>query len=132
MNGESNVHTGIAMLGSAYSYKDEEFSYKGTLVMVQDARRAAPSEDWGLFELYRRNWALGSASGAWCPGDGHIDPALSALQEAATDSVDGWHRIEVLVVDERIRVVLNGRAIQDYRDPDPALLAKGPIGLQLH
>lgn len=43
---------------------------------------------------------------------------------------DGWHSYEVTAQGSRIRVVLDGREVLDYTDPQP--LARGRIGLQLN
>ena len=57
--------------------------------MIQDARER-DSRDWGLFELMRRNWQLGSVSGAWCPGGGQVrageDSAPQSSHSAALRS----------------------------------------------
>lgn len=94
-----------------------------------NATRTWNDKDWGLFELYRRGWATGSVSGAWCPNGGQSDGTVAARRHH-----DGWHRLEILAVENRIQVVLNGIQIADYRDPEPALVPRegGPIALQLH
>ena len=88
------------------------------------SQAGVPSDDWGLFELYRRNWHLGSVSGAWCPEGGQASQ-LEILREAASASEDGWHRMEVLVTGNRIQTALNGRKVHDYTDPNPELLEAG-------
>lgn len=131
VSGDSCIHSGVGIWGSRYTYKDEEHSYQGHLVMVHKADSTGTwnDTDWGLFELYRRGWATGSVSGAWCPNGGQSDGTVAAQRHQ-----DGWHRLEILAVEDRIQVALNGVAIADYRDPDPSLVPRegGPIALQLH
>ncbi len=43
-----------------------------------------------------------------------------------------WDAIEVLAQGNRVRVAVNGAAVVDWRDPEPARIKAGPIGLQLH
>jgi hypothetical protein len=141
IKGQSNVHTGIAMLGERYQFKGEKHSYQGHLVMVQDGRRPEANGDgWGLFELMRRNWQTGSDSGNWCPSSskGALGRGGQASQEIALKAAarskhnEGWHRIEILVQNERIKIAINGIQLLDYVDPNPEVMQKGPIGLQLH
>ena len=132
IEGESDVHTGIAMLGERCTCKDEVHSYKGHLVMIQDPRVPTKNiNSWGLFELMRRNWSTGSVSGNWCPNGGHIQ-SLQTMKNAVLNSANGWHRMEILVRENRILVGLNGVEIINYIDPNPELMQHGPIGLQLH
>ena len=132
VDGESTVHTGIALLGKSTQYKEESDSYQGHLVMIHDARSSeTTANEWGLFELMRRNWLTGSVSGNWCPTK-RARASVEIAKVASAASEDGWHQIEVLVYENTIRVGLNGFQIVDYVDPDPDLLEKGSIGLQLH
>jgi len=43
-----------------------------------------------------------------------------------------WIQVEILAQANRIRVAYNGVQVLDWREPDPARLKEGPIGLQLH
>jgi hypothetical protein len=45
--------------------------------------------------------------------------------------VGDWNRIEILVLDNRIRMAANGELMIDYTDK-PELLRESPIGLQIH
>ena len=47
-------------------------------------------------------------------------------------SLHGWNQIELLCIGERVRIVSNGVLVTDWTDPDPSLVAAGPIALQLH
>ena len=40
--------------------------------------------------------------------------------------------MEVLAQGNRIRLVVNGKLVLDWRDPEPKLVGEGPIALQLH
>ena len=43
-----------------------------------------------------------------------------------------WNDMEILAQGNRIRLAVNGKAVLDWRDPQPDLIKEGPIGLQLH
>ena len=43
-----------------------------------------------------------------------------------------WNNLEILAQGNRIRLVVNGSLVADWRDPKPDLIMEGPIGLQLH
>jgi hypothetical protein len=43
-----------------------------------------------------------------------------------------WNKMEILAQGNRIRFVLNGVLISDWRDPKPETIKEAPIGLQLH
>jgi hypothetical protein len=43
-----------------------------------------------------------------------------------------WNDLEILAQGNRVRVAVNGAAVVDWRDPEPARIHEGPIGLQLH
>ena len=40
--------------------------------------------------------------------------------------------MEILAQGNRIRLVVNGKEVLDWRDPQPELVNEGPIALQLH
>ncbi len=113
---ESEMHSGVALWGKIHpeagGVKDPkaartEYTYQGHLVMF-------PSH-WGLFDLYRRNGIA-------------VDnkPAIAAGKQ------HDWNDMEILAQGNRIRLVVNGKQVLDWRDPQPKLIAAGPIGLQLH
>jgi hypothetical protein len=103
---ESNMHSGIAIWGKQYEKDGEKNSYQGHLVMFP--------ANWGLHDLFRRNSIL--------KDDGRAKKA---------DNKD-WNRMEILAIGDRIRLVVNGQEVVDWRDPKPELCGEGPIGLQLH
>jgi hypothetical protein len=43
-----------------------------------------------------------------------------------------WNEMEILAQSNRIRLAVNGKAVLDWRDPQPDLIKEGPIALQLH
>ena len=60
-----------------------------------------------------------------------VDPAGKILAKKIAGQHD-WIRLEMLAQANRLRVAYNGRQVLDWREPDPARLKDGPIGLQLH
>ena len=105
---ESEMHSGIALWGQAFPEKGDKYTYKGHLVMFPSG--------WGMYDLYRRAGALG-VDGAPAKKVGHQHD---------------WNKLEILAQGNRIRVVVNGHLVVDWRDPHPEMVAEGPIGLQLH
>jgi Domain of Unknown Function (DUF1080) len=103
----SEVHSGIAMWGHLQPDKGDPYTYAGLLVMF-------PS-NWGFFDLHER---MG------LPVDG--GPAKAAGKQ------HDWNDLEILAQGNRVRLVVNGKQVVDYREPDPAYVRSGPIGLQLH
>jgi hypothetical protein len=116
---QSEMHSGVALWGKSFvpeKCKDPvaqkgEFTYQGHLVMF-------PS-DWGLYDLYRRH--------------GKINPPadIRAAEKKAGKQHD-WNDMEILAQGNRIRLVVNGKQVLDWRDPEPNLISEGPIALQLH
>ena len=104
---ESEMHSGIAMWGRNAPEKGDKYTYQGHLVMF-------PSH-WGLYDLFRRNGL---------PVDNK--PAIAAGKQ------HDWNDMEILAQGNRIRLVVNGKQVLDWRDPQPKLIMEGPIGLQLH
>lgn len=104
---ESEVHSGIALWGRNAPERGDPHTYQGHLVMF-------PS-NWGLHDLFRRN-GLG------------VDTAASKKAGKQHD----WNDLEILAQANRIRLVVNGSFVLDWRDPQPELIMEGPIGLQLH
>lgn len=104
---QSEMHSGVALWGKVDPEKGDEFAYVGPLVMF-------PS-NYGIWDLYGREKIHDNAEKAKTVGHQH-----------------DWNRIEILAQGNRIRTVLNGTLISDWRDPEPDRLVEGPIGLQLH
>jgi hypothetical protein len=105
---EGKIHSGIAFWGRIAPEKKDPFTYAGHLVMF-------PFE-WGMWDLYGRNGGLKVDGG----------PAKSVGKD------DDWNDIEILAQGNRVRVVVNGALVVDWRDPLPNRIKEGPIGLQLH
>lgn len=104
---ESEMHSGIAMWGRNAPEKGDKYTYAGHLVMF-------PS-DWGMYDLFGRNGL---------PVDGK--PAKKVGRQ------HDWNELEILAQGNRVRVVVNGSLVVDWRDPEPDRIKEGPIGLQLH
>lgn len=104
---ESEMHSGIAMWGRLAPEQGDKFTYAGHLVMFPSG--------WGFYDLYGRK-GLG------------VDPAPAKKVGKQHD----WNEMEILAQGNRIRVVVNGALIADWRDPEPDRIKEGPIGLQLH
>jgi hypothetical protein len=104
---QSEMHSGIALWGKVEPEKGDPFAYVGPLVMF-------PS-NYGIWDLYGREKLHDNAEKAKAVGHQH-----------------DWNRIEILAQGNRIRIVLNGELISDWRDPEPDRILAGPIGLQLH
>ncbi|MCA9175467.1 MAG: DUF1080 domain-containing protein [Planctomycetales bacterium] len=103
----SRMHSGIALWGQQFGMNGEPNSYQGHLVMFP--------ANWGFWDLYRRNSIY--------KDDGRAKQA---------DHVGDWNRMEILAIDSRIRLAVNGVEVADWTDPKPELCQPGPIGLQLH
>jgi hypothetical protein len=104
---KSEMHSGIAMWGHVAPEKGDPFTYAGHLVMFPSG--------YGFYDLYGRNSIHNNADKAKKVGKQH-----------------DWNKIEILAQGNRIRFVLNGELISDWREPDPSRIKQGPIGLQLH
>jgi hypothetical protein len=113
---QSEMHSGIALWGRKIPKeaipKGQDpakftYTYQGHLVMF-------PS-DWGLYDLFRRNGLKVDGRPAKKVGKQH-----------------DWNELEILAQGNRIRLVVNGTPVVDWRDPKPELIMEGPIGLQLH
>ncbi len=103
----SEMHSGIAMWGRLAPEKMDKFTYAGHLVMY-------PS-NYGFHDLYGRNGIHSNADAAKKVGKQH-----------------DWNKMEILAQGNRIRFVLNGHLISDWREPEPDRIKEAPIGLQLH
>lgn len=108
---ESEMHSGIAIWGRKAPEKGDPYTYQGHLVMF-------PS-DWGLYDLHRRMGAINPSK------------AIRQLAIQAGKQHD-WNALEILAQGNRIRLAVNGKAVLDWREPEPKYIAAGPIGLQLH
>jgi hypothetical protein len=104
---ESAMHSGVAFWGDRYEKDGEKNSFKGHLVMFPSG--------WGFYDLFGRNSIY--------KDDGRAKKA---------DNVGGWNKMEILAIDDRIRLAVNGQLVADWRDPQPATCVAGPLGLQHH
>ena len=104
---KSEMHSGIAFWGRVAPEKGDKYTYAGHLVMFPSG--------WGMFDLFGRNGLPVSGAPAKKVGKQH-----------------DWNDLEILAVGDRVRVAVNGAAVIDWRDPEPARIKDGPIGLQLH
>src|ERR1700722_18610522 len=104
---KSEMHSGIALWGRVAPDKGDKYTYEGQLVMFPSG--------YGFWDLYRRNMIHDNAKKAQKVGKQH-----------------DWNKIEILAQGNRIRFVLNGVLISDWREPKPELIKEAPIGLQLH
>ncbi len=70
---------------------------------------------WSMYDLYGRGGL---------PVDG--EPAKKVGKQ------HDWNDLEILAQGNRVRLVVNGALVADWRDPEPDRIKEGPIGLQLH
>lgn len=104
---QSEMHSGISLWGRVAPEKGDPYTYAGHLVMFPSG--------WGMYDLYGRNGLP-------------VDPKPGIKVGKQHD----WNDLEILALGDRIRVVANGVLIVDWREPEPARIRTGPIGLQLH
>ncbi len=104
---KSEMHSGIAMWGRVAPEQHDPYTYAGLLVMFPSG--------YGFYDLYGRNLIHQNADRARKVGKQH-----------------GWNHIEILAQGNRVRFVLNGKLISDWREPQPDRIHTAPIGLQLH
>jgi hypothetical protein len=104
---KSEMHSGVALWGRVAPDKGDKYTYAGHLVMFPSG--------YGFYDLYGRNMIHHNVEKARKVGKQH-----------------DWNKIEILAQGNRIRVVLNGTLISDWRDPKPGTIKEAPIGLQLH
>jgi len=113
---ESEMHSGVALWGRVLTMPDKvtdpkaartEYTYQGHLVMFPT--------DYGMYDLYRRGGL---------PVDGKPAKAVGKQHD--------WNDIEILAIDNRIKVAINGTAVVDYTENRTDYIMDGPIGLQLH
>ena len=111
---QSEMHSGIAFWGEVRPSvsKDPEkdrtqYTYAGHLVMFPSG--------YGMYDLFGRNGL---------PVDG--GPAKKVGKQ------HDWNDLQILAQGNRVRVLVNGSLVVDWRDPEPNRIKIGPIGLQLH
>ncbi len=106
----STMHSAVAALGERFEDTGgNAFGFKGPLLMF--------SHDWGIWDAYRRNRL--------------VPPGHKGTLKTTSEKIGDWNRIEILVIENRIRFVNNGVLIFDFTD-DASMLRASPIGLQLH
>ena len=103
----SEMHSGIALWGREAPEKGDPHTYAGHLVMFPSG--------WGLYDLFGRHGLPPSGEPAKKVGKQH-----------------DWNQLEILAQGNRLRLVVNGTQVLDWRDPEPDRIQEGPIGLQLH
>ena len=109
----SKMHSGIAFWGKVlpegekFTKQRGKYTYAGHLVMFPSG--------YGFYDLYGRNGIHNNAAQARKVGKQH-----------------DWNHMEILAQGNRIRFVLNGVLISDWREPMPDRIKEGPLGLQLH
>jgi hypothetical protein len=104
---KSEMHSGIAMWGRVAPEQKDPYTYAGHLVMFPSG--------YGFYDLYGRAGIHNNAAAAQKVGKQH-----------------DWNNMEILAQGNRIRFVLNGVLISDWREPMPERIKDAPIGLQLH
>ena len=104
---ESEMHSGIAMWGRIAPDKGDPLTYAGHLVMFPSGH--------GFYDLYGRQMI-------------HTNNEIAAPLSKQHD----WNSYEILAQGNRIRFVLNGKLVSDWREPEPDRIKAAPIGLQLH
>ena len=104
---ESEMHTGIAIWGAAAPDRGDKYAYKGPLVMFP--------KPWGMYDVLGRAGLNVDAAPALKVGSQH-----------------DWNHMELFAQGNRVRLVLNGVLVVDWREPDPTRIKEARIALQLH
>jgi hypothetical protein len=111
---QSEMHSGVAFWGEVKPSVSKEpekdrtkHTYAGHLVMFPSG--------WGMYDLFGRNGLKVDGGPAKKVGKQH-----------------DWNDMEILAQGNRVRLAVNGKAVVDWRDPEPNRIKEGPIGLQLH
>ncbi|MGC3967247.1 MAG: beta-propeller fold lactonase family protein [Pirellulales bacterium] len=104
---ESEMHSGIAMWGRIAPERGDAYTYAGHLVMFPSG--------YGFYDLYGRNAIHRNGDKARPLNKQH-----------------DWNHIEILAQGNRIRFVLNGTLVSDWREPEPDRIKEAALGLQLH
>jgi len=107
---ESEMHSGIALWGRIAPEQKDPYTYAGHLVMFPSG--------WGLYDLY------GRAGGPAMRVDTQPEKKAGKQHE--------WNDMEIFAQGNRIRLVVNGVFVLDWRDPEPDRIKEAPLGLQLH
>ncbi len=105
----STMHSAVSCLGEIIEDKGQKFGFRGPLLMF--------CHDWGIWDAHRRNRIYPAGH------KGNYRPGYEKKGE--------WNQIEILVIDNRIRMVVNGNLVIEMTDK-PEMLRASPIGLQLH
>ncbi len=105
----STMHSAVCALGEKFEDHGDQFSFRGPLLMF--------CNDWGVWDANRRNRVF--------------PPGHGGQWQVAAEKVGDWNRVEILVIDDRIRMAVNGVRFMDFTDKSD-LLKASPIGLQLH
>jgi hypothetical protein len=104
------IHSGIAFWGRIAPEKGDPYTYAGHLLMFPNY--------WGLYDLFGRE-DMGKYG-------------FSRKLARKVGHQRDWNELEFLCQGNRIREVVNGVLVADWRDPEPERIKAGPIGLQLH
>jgi 6-phosphogluconolactonase len=103
----SEMHSGIALWGRLAPEQGDPWTYAGHLVMFPSG--------YGFYDLYGRKGIHKNADVAKQVGKQH-----------------DWNHLEILAQGNRIRLVINGVLVSDWREPEPERIKAAPLGLQLH
>lgn len=107
----STMHSAVAALGERFEDKGgNKYGFKGPLLMF--------CHDWGIWDAYRRDRVV--------PAD-----QKGPINTYAAENKGAWNQIEILVRENRIRLVANGVLVFDFTD-QAEMLQASPLGLQLH
>ena len=104
----STMHSAVCCLGEIIDDKGQAFGFRGPLLMF--------CHDWGIWDAHRRNRIY--------------PPGHKGTYHRRLEKKGEWNQIEILVIDDRIRMVANGEMVIDMTDK-PEMLQASPIGLQL-
>jgi hypothetical protein len=108
---ESENHAGVCFWGEIATQGDNKWYTHGPLVIFPNPSMWDYNEGKGL-RVFR------------------IVPERTAAEKAAR--LHEWVKVEILAQGNRVRTAFNGVAVMEWREPNPARIKKGPIGIQLH
>lgn len=108
--GYSTMHSAIAFCGQQVTDSGGAFGHRGLILMF--------CHDWGI-------WEAGGRGRVYPPGQ------RGPINDAEYEKKGEWNQIEILVIDNRVKLVANGRLVVDHQCKQ-GVLKPGPIGLQLH
>ncbi len=103
---ESEMHSGVALWGRIAPEQKDPYTYAGHLVMFPSG--------WGLWDLY------GRAGGPAMRVDTQPEKKAGKQHE--------WNDMEIFAQGNRIRLVVNGVLVLDWRDPEPDAHQGGAAG----